>query len=149
MMKSCFLFGHSDCPYAILPELERRIEKAITNNVTHFYVGNRGNFDHLAAAAVKHLKACYPAIRLYLLLAYHPAERPTEPSDGFDGTYYPLLEKVPRRYAIVRANEAMLRQSDAVICYVNHPGNTRKLLSLAQKRREKGELTLDNVAQMD
>lgn len=146
-MKNCFLFGHSDCPDAILPKLKHSIETAISNGITHFYVGNRGNFDRLAATAVKKMKTQHPEICLYLVLAYHPAERAAEPSEGFDGTCYPLVEKVPRRYAIVRTNETMLRQTNAVICYVNHPGNTRKLLKTAQKRMETGEIILENLGE--
>ena len=131
-MKSCFLFGHADCPDQVLPKLEQSIESAISNGVLNFYVGNRGAFDRLAATAVKRAKKKFPEVRLYLLLAYHPAERPQELSEGFDGTYYPLENTPPRQFAIVRANEAMLRQADHVICYVHHVGNTRKLLVTAQ-----------------
>lgn len=122
-MKSCFLFGHADCPDQVLSRLEQAIETAISNGVTDFYVGNRGAFDRLATTAVKRAKRKFPGVRLYLLLAYHPAERPQELSEGFDGTYYPLEKTPPRRFAIVRANEAMLSQVDYVICYVNHVGN--------------------------
>lgn len=146
-MKSCFLFGHADCLDHVLPRLEQSIEIAISNGVTNFYVGNRGAFDRLAATAVKRAKQKFPGVRLYLLLAYHPAERAPEPSEGFDGTYYPLYEKVPRRFAIVRTNEAMLHQADTVICYVNHLGNTKELLRLAHKIQEKEDLQIINIAE--
>lgn len=143
-MKFCFLFGHADCPDQVMPNLEQSIASAISNGVMNFYVGNRGAFDRLAATAVKRAKKNFPEVRLYLLLAYHPADRPQELSGGFDGSYYPMERRTPRRFAIVRANEAMLRQADYVICYVNHVGNARKLLELAQKRTD---LTIDNVAE--
>lgn len=144
-MKSCFLFGHADCPVQVLPKLEQSIESAISNGVLNFYVGNRGAFDRLAATAVKRAKKKFPEVRLYLLLAYHPAERPQELSEGFDGTYYPLEKTPPRQFAIVRANEAMLRQVDSVICYVCHAGNTRKLLELAQNREKRGAIAIENI----
>lgn len=146
-MKSCFLFGHADCPDQVLPRLEQAIETALSNGVTDFYVGNRGAFDRLATTAVKRAKKKFPGVRLYLLLAYHPAERAPEPSEGFDGTYYPLEKTPPRRFAIVRTNEAMLSQVDYVICYVNHVGNSRKILSLAQKRQERGKIQIYNITQ--
>lgn len=146
-MKSCFLFGHADCPDQVLSRLEQAIETAISNGVTDFYVGNRGAFDRLATTAVKRAKRKFPGVRLYLLLAYHPAERPQELSEGFDGTYYPLEKTPPRRFAIVRANEATLSQVDYVICYVNHVGNSRKILSLAQKRQERGAIQIYNITQ--
>ena len=54
---------------------------------------------------------------------------------GFDGTYYPeALEKVPRRYAIVRAIEIMAKQSDWLISYVRHgASNSRRILEYSQK----------------
>lgn len=143
-MKSCFLFGHADCPDHVLPKLEKSIETAVSNGVQNFYVGNRGAFDRLATTAVKHIKQKHPEVRLYLLLAYHPAERPQELTESFDGTYYPLEKRTPRQFAIVRANEAMLRHVDTVICYVSHVGNTRKLLAIAQKRQE---LSIHNIAE--
>ena len=144
-MKSCFLFGHADCPDHVLPKLEKSIETAVSNGVQNFYVGNRGAFDRLATTAVKRIKQKHPDVRLYLLLAYHPAEQPQAPTEGFDGTYYPLFENVPRRYAIVRSNEAMARLADYVICYVNHVGNTRKLLSIVQKRQDSGNIFIDDI----
>ena len=148
-MKLCFLFGHSDCPDRILSELESQIELAVSKGVLNFYVGNRGTFDRLAATAVKRIKEEYPGVRLYLLLSYHPAERSPVSAEGFDGTYYPLDNTVPRKYAIVRANETMLRQVNYVICYVNHVGNTRKLLKIAKERQERGEIQMENIAEMD
>lgn len=147
-MKSCFLFGHADCPDHVLPKLEQAIEIAVSKGVLNFYVGNHGAFDRLAATAVKRVKQNFPEVRLYLLLAYHPAERPQELSEGFDGTYYPLEKTPPRRFAIVRANEAMLSQADYVICYVNHIGNTQKLLKLAYIRQEKLEITIKNISEV-
>lgn len=143
-MKSCFLFGHADCPDQVLSRLEQALETAILTGVQNFYVGNRGAFDRLAATAVKRAKRKFPEIRLYLLLAYHPAERPRELPEGFDGSYYPLEKTPPRQFAIVRANEAMLRHTGSVICYVCHVGNTRKLLELAQKTQG---LTIINIAE--
>ncbi len=144
-MKSCFLFGHADCPDSMLPKIEEAIVNCYSKGVTAFYVGSRGRFDSLAATAVKRAKQQYGDIRLYLVLAYHPGERPIDPWDGFDGSYYPPLENVPRPYAIVRGNQYMVDNSDYLICYVKHIGNTRNLLEYAQKRKEGG--SIENVAE--
>ena len=144
-MKSCFMFGHSDCPDDMLPKIEEAIENSYSEHgVQFFYVGSRGRFDSLAATAVKRVKQRHADIRLYLLLAYHPAERPVILWDGFDGSYYPPLEKVPRTYAILRANQYMVDTSDFIICYVKHIGNTRNLLEYAQKRKASG-LYINNI----
>ena len=145
-MKSCFMFGHGDAPESIMPRILAAIEAQYRDNgVTAFHVGNRGSFDRMAAAAVKQVKQQFPEISLILVLAYHPGERAVDLSEGFDGSYYPPLENTPKRYAIVRANQHMIDMADSVICYVNHVGNTRKLLEYAQRRRNNTGLVIDNM----
>ena len=142
------MFGHADCPDSILPEIEKAIElHYCAYGARCFYVGSRGQFDRLAAAAAKRVKQQYPDLQLFLLLAYHPAERPVNLADGFDGSFYPPLETVPKPYAIVRANRYMASCCDSVICYVKHGGNTRNLLEYAQRRQRKGVLVIENVAE--
>ena len=147
-MKSCFLFGHSDAPQDIQSAIETAVERQYLNHgIRQYYVGAYGSFDRLAASALKAVKKRYRDISLYLLLPYHPAERPVETPEGFDGTFYPPLENTPRRYAIVRANRYMIGTCDSVICYVNHIGNTRTLLEYARRRAKKGELSVENLAE--
>lgn len=146
-MKSCFMFGHADCPDSILPKIEEAIETCYSHGVTDFYVGNRGRFDSLAATAAKRVKQRHPHIQLFLLLAYHPAERTVDLSDGFDGSYYPPLEGTPRQYTIVKANRYMVNTADALICYVCHIGNTRNLLEYAERRQKKDGVVIENLAE--
>lgn len=147
-MKSCFMFGHADTPDYIIPKIEAAIESQYLKfGVTSFYVGNRGRFDSMAAAAVKRVKLKYPSIHLYLLLSYHPAERSVSLTDGFDGSYYPPLEGIPKRYAIVKVNRYMIDTSDHIICYVNHIGNTRNLLDHAKLRQQKEGIIIENLAE--
>ena len=136
-MKSCFFIGHREADERLLPTLTAAIERLITEEqVSFFYVGGYGGFDRIAATAVKRMKLHHPEITLMLVLPYHPGERSIETPYGFDGTYYPeVLEKVPRRYAIVRANEIMARQSDWLVSYVRHgASNSRRILEYAQKQ---------------
>jgi len=136
-MKSCFFIGHREADERLLPILTAAIERLITEEqVLFFYVGRYGGFDRIAATAIKHLKLHHPDITLMLVLPYHPGERIIETPYGFDGTYYPEgLEKVPRRYAIVKANEIMAKQSDWLISYVRHgASNSRRILEYAQKQ---------------
>ena len=136
-MKSCYFIGHREADERLLPILTAAIEWLITEEqVSFFYVGGYGGFDRIAATAVKRMKLQHPEITLMLVLPYHPAERPIETPYGFDGTYYPEgLEKVPRRYAIVRTNEIMVKQSDWLVSYVRHgASNSRRILEYAQKQ---------------
>ena len=147
-MKSCFMFGHGTAPYSILPKIEQAIEDHYTKyGVTAFYVGSRGQFDSMAATAAKQVKQRHPDIKLFLVLAYHPAERPVDLTYGFDNSFYPPLENVPRPYAIVRANQYMVDTADTMICYVKHPGNTRNLIEYAQRRQKKDGVIIENVAE--
>lgn len=147
-MKSCFMFGHRDSPGSIMPKIEAAIEEQYSQNgIVVFYVGNRGRFDNMAAAAAKLVKQRHPEIRLYLLRAYHPGERPTKLTEEFDSSYYPPLENVPRQYAIVKANKCMIDTADSVICYVKHFGNTRNLLEYARRRQKKEAFPIENLGE--
>ena len=148
LVKCCFMFGHSTTPYDTIALIEAAAERQYKEQgIRTFIVGNRGSFDSYAATAIKHLKQKYDDVSLLLLLAYHPAERPVQLSEAFDGSYYPPLEGVPRQYAIVRANKYMVDAADSIICYVNQIGNTRKLLEQAQKRHMKEGIPIENVAE--
>ena len=137
IVKSCFMFGHGTAPQDILPRIEQAVEEHYTKHgITEFYVGSRGRFDSLAATAVKHVKQQHPEIKLFLVLAYHPSERPVQLSDGFDGSFYPPPENVPKQLAIVKANQYMVDTATTLICYVAHPGNTQTLLEYAAHRKD-------------
>lgn len=149
-MKSCFFIGHREADERLLPELKEIIERLITEeDVSYFYVGGYGGFDRIAGAAVKQAKELYPNIALKLVLPYHPAERPIEAPAGYDGTYYPDgLEKVPRQYAIVRANKIMVDASDWLVAYVRHgASNSRNILEYAQRQEKKGNIRIINIAE--
>ena len=137
--KSCFFIGHREADERLIPRLELEIDQLIrSENVRYFYVGGYGSFDQIAASAVKRAKKKYPDITLMLVLPYHPAERPIEAPPGYDGTYYPEgVEKTPRPFAIVKANQLMVDTCDWLVCYVRHgASNSRNLLEYAQRREK-------------
>lgn len=146
-MKSCFFIGHADASPKIFPALVEAVEKHIAElGVTEFTVGYYGGFDRMAAKAVIAAKSRHPGITLYLLLPYHPAERPIEAPSGFDGTFYPPgMEKVPHRSAILRANQYMVTHADHLIAYAWHPAsNARNLLEYAVKHG----VTVTNLSEL-
>ena len=148
-MKSCFFIGHREADERLLPVLQSTIRRLIVEEgVTEFYVGGYGGFDRIAGAAVKQLKAKYPQISLKMMIPYHPAERPVEAPNGYDGTYYPNgLEGVPKRFRIAKANRIMIDTSDWLIAYVCHgASNSRKFLEYAERREKIGMLRIVNVA---
>jgi len=136
-MKTCFFIGHREASSEVLPALAEAVEQHIVEyGVTEFVVGNYGGFDRMAANAVIAAKKDHPEVTLSMLIPYHPAERPIEPPEGFDGTFYPPgMENVPRRFAIVRANRYMAQHADYLIAYAWHPAsNARDLTEFARKK---------------
>lgn len=103
----------------------------IEAGASEFLLGGCGAFDRLAADAVASWKARCPHVRATLVLAY--LDRP--PARGpYDGNVYPPLENAPRRYAIARRNEWMVRQADAVIAYVQgSAGGAARTLRAARR----------------
>ena len=112
-----------------------------------FYVGHYGRFDSLAAEAVILAKKNHPEVKLYLLLPYHPYNCPITTPDGFDGTYYPPgMENVPNRFAIIRANQHMVKTCGYLIAYVSHPSRgSQKILEMALRRQARKEMHVCNL----
>ena len=147
MAKRCFLFGHSDAPDSILPLLEARMEAHYAEyGVREFIAGEYGRFDALAAEAGRRVKQRHPDIRLTLMTPYYRPEKSRTLPRNFDELLFPdRLETVPMRLRIVRANRMMIEYADTVICCVCRPGNARKLLEYAQRRRRKDDLIIDSL----
>ena len=144
-MDTCFFIGHREAPDALLPLLEDEVERHITEyGVTSFVVGHYGHFDALAARAVKTAKQRHPEVTLFLLLPYHPFDRPIATPKGYDGTFYPPgMEGTPHRAAIVKANRYMVAHSSHLIAYVWHAAsNARDILEYAQRRERRGSMTV-------
>ena len=141
MREYCFLIGKHDAPERIRDSLDRAVEECAADGITLFVVGSRGNFDRLAAQSVLRLKHRRAEVTLLLLLAYHPAERPADLPDGFDGTLYPEgMERVPRRFAIARANERVAGGARRIIAYTDGtPGGTERLLRRAEAYERTGK----------
>ena len=94
-------------------------------------LGGYGDFDNLAAAAVRRQKTSYPNIEAILVLAY--LNRDVDAS-RYDRTAYPPLETVPPRYTILKRNEWMVCESDVVISGVTHGwGGAAKTLDYAKR----------------
>ena len=56
---------------------------------------------------------------------------------NYDGTFYPPLEKVPRRFAISKRNEYMVNEADIVVAYVTHDwGGAAKTLAYARRKQK-------------
>lgn len=117
-MSACTFFGHRDCFQDIKPALMEIIEKLIVNEgVDTFYIGNQGQFDGQAYAALKKMKERYP-IQIAVVLAYMPGKK-TE-YDLQDTMLPEGIESIHPRYAVSWRNRWMLSRSDFVVAYVTH-----------------------------
>ena len=122
MGRVCVFIGHRDAPRAIWGRLLEAVESVIVHfQVTEFYVGGYGQFDSMAADAVRSMQLRYTEVRLYLIYAYLPVRRDDFITERYDGTIYPEgLESTPRRFAITKRNKWMVDQASAIIAYVDH-----------------------------
>ena len=110
-------------------------QKLIEQGATTFYLGGYGAFDSLAASVLREQKKRYPQIELILVLAYLNTGRNTS---GYDGTVYPPLETVPRRFAISHRNRWMVESADVVVAYVlrDWGGAAATLRCAKQKKKQ-------------
>lgn len=121
---------------AVVHWLRETVEDLIRRGADDFLLGGYGGFDACAASVVWDLKKKYPAIRSTLVLPY--LDRAVDASK-YDGTLYPPLEKVPRRFAISKRNEYMVNEADVVVAYVTY-GWGGAATTLAYAKRKKKEI---------
>ena len=123
-MSACTFFGHGDCPETKYSNILQAIQNLITEkNIITFYVGTQGNFDSLVYRALCNLRADFPQIRIYRVLAYLPKDN----SLISDSILLEGIELVHPRYAISWRNRWMIDRSDYVIAYItrNYGGAAR------------------------
>lgn len=149
-MRTCFFIGHRDAPESIQIRLTETVEALVRgHSIAECIVGYHGEFDRMATVAIQEAKKNHPELFAYRLLPYHPTECQLPVPELFDDTYYPMgLETVPRRYAIKRANRAVLEESDYLVCYVCRAGgNAAELLRHAKRMEKKGWIKIINLAE--
>ena len=116
--KLAFFIGHHD--YYGLPSdvLDTAIENLIQDGVFCFYNGGTGHFDSMCMSSINRLKKKYPHIRHYMILPYLDFSGLDQ--KHFDGTLYPELEAVPKRFVYTHRNRWMVKQCSHALCLVNH-----------------------------
>ena len=137
--KTCFFIGNRHTPNSIKEKLVEAIETHIVEyGVTNFTVGHYGNFDGMVHSVLREAKKQHTDIKLYLLCPYALNQKIDIP-ESFDGTFYPEgLEKVPLRLVSPQANKYMVQNSNYLITYCHHVGNTRNIVEYAQKLEKNG-----------
>lgn len=128
-MFSCFFIGHGHTGQEVYPLLAGAVERLILDGVEEFLVGRYGQFDAMAARAVRTAKERHASVTLLLLEPYY---RP---------------EAAPKRAAIARANRAAVDGSTHLLAYVKRPGRARDVLEYALRRERRGLIRVFNLAQ--
>ena len=134
---TCTFFGHSDASRDILPLIKTTIINLITEqNVDNFLVGEQGNFDYMVRDVLRELKAIYPHISYSIVLAYMPSKKHECDFRDYSDTIYPHgLEKTPIKFAILKRNEWLIKNSDIVVTYVKYSfGGAAKAKELAERK---------------
>lgn len=138
--KICSFTGHRDIyESGVSDMIYKTCERLIVYEGVHeFWVGNYGDFDKLAAAAVRRLKHEYPYIALSLVIPYLTAA-----IDNNKEAYYKDYDNIliaeiplntPRKYMIIKCNRYMIERSEYLIAYVNRSGGASKTLEYAGRR---------------
>lgn len=114
--------------------LTETVECLIQRGADLFYLGGYGGFDRLAASVVWDLKQKHNQIQSVLVLPYLDRQVNTS---CYDETTYPPLESVPRRFAISKRNEWMIREADVLVAYVLYTwGGASKTLAYAKRKKK-------------
>ena len=131
-MSACTFFGHKDCSETKYSNILQAIQNLITEkNIITFYVGTQGNFDSLVYRALCNLRADFPQIRIYRVLAYLPKDN----SLISDSILLEGIELIHPRYAISWRNRWMIEHSDYVIAYITHNyGGAARFVNEAERR---------------
>ena len=111
--------------------LDRVLDQLAAEGADRFYLGGYGDFDRMAAEAVKAKKAERPDIEMALVTAYLGRQ-----ADGefYDYMVYPTLKDVTQRSAIPQRNEWMVDSANVVVAYVTHDwGGAAKTLEYARR----------------
>ncbi len=115
--------------------LRQCISALIAEGATEFYCGGYGEFDSMAAAAVRDAKKEHPDIKCTLVIPYLNRDYNTS---LYDGSVYPPIENALPKFAITKRNEQMVEQADVVVSGVDHDwGGAATTLKYAKRKKKR------------
>ena len=133
--------GHSNClfSYEEKEKLKQLLIKEIRKNPTcKFYLGGYGDFDSLCLRTLRELKTDFPDIELLFITPYLDKNysKLELAKYYYDDVIFPPIEKVPRKFAILKRNEWMVDSAELVIAYVKYSwGGAAKTLEYAKRKK--------------
>ena len=121
-------------------ELEKNVKELISvHEFVEFYIGRNGDFDIIAASAIK--RACKNCnsnnCELILVLPYANKDE-CYFEHYYDNILYPIDSKTHYKNAIQKRNEWLIENTDLLIAYVepDHSGGALKTLQYAIKNNK-------------
>ena len=134
--------GHKNY-YGASPDDKLRIkeifEKELSGQVD-FYFGGYCSFENLAFKCAREYQETHPDAKLIFITPYlgpHYSRLETA-KERYDEIIYPPLETVPKRLAILRRNDWIVKQSDIVIGHITRTmGNAFNMFEYAKKQKKK------------
>ena len=135
--------GHSNCLFSddVKQQLKNILVGEIIKNPTcKFYLGGYGDFDVLCLRTLKDFKADFPEIELIVITPYLDKNysKLELAKYYYDDVIFPPIESVPRKFAILKRNEWMVKQADLVIAYVKYSwGGAAKALEYAKRKKKR------------
>ncbi len=128
--------GHADVAdgCTVRSWLTETVDAFILNGAEFFYLGGYGGFDQMAASVLREKKRQHPHIESVLVLPYLDRKPPV---GVYDSTVYPPLEKIPRRFAVLKRNQWMVDNADILVAYVTHSwGGAAQTLAYARRKKK-------------
>lgn len=96
----------------ILFEIKRNKE----NEGFEILLGGYGGFDGFALRCARKFKAAAKNVTITLVTPYIDRKD----MEGYDTIFYPALENVPKKFAIIYRNKKMVDNSDLIIAFIDH-----------------------------
>ena len=134
--------GHSNCLFSDeeKEKLKQLLIKEIRKKPTcKFYLGGYGDFDSLCLRTLRELKKEFQDIELIFITPYIDKNysKLEFAKYYYDDVIFPPIEKVPRKFAILKRNEWMVDSADLIIAYVNYSwGGAAKTLEYAKHKKK-------------
>ena len=134
--------GHSTYTGSLEDEkrLLKLLQKVACNNQIDFYLGGYGNFDAFALKCAKRYKEYNRNAKLVFITPYLGkwlSDRKDILKVNYDEIVYPEIERVPRKFAIIKRNEWIIDRADYVFAYVKtHYGGAYRTLLYADKNKK-------------
>ena len=132
--------GHSDFLFSddVKQQLKNILVSEIIKTPTcRFYLGGYGDFDSLCLRTLRELKKEFQDIELIFITPYIDKNysKLEFAKYHYDDVIFPPLERVPRKFAILKRNEWMVEEADLVIAYVMYSwGGAAKTLEYAKRK---------------